>query len=62
MRRTSAALLIALAVAGCGSGNDGVKPAPGTPITPFNNVVTQADDVAGAVDQRTADLESQLNN
>jgi len=60
-RSTAAAVVIALAAVACGGGDSEV---PATtdedPVTPYGIVVDKAGNVADQVNQRTADLESQL--
>lgn len=65
MRRVIAIVVVAAALAACGGGSDETEPAgdaPDTPLTEFSSTVNKADDVANAVNQRTADLEAQLDN
>ncbi len=62
VRNVFAAAVIALAASACGGGSDTDVPVTDAadPVTPYGIVVDKAKTVADQVNQRTADLESQL--
>ena len=62
-RKAFAAVVIALAASACGGGSDSDAPVAtveAEPVTVYGKVVDKANTVADQVNQRTADLESQL--
>lgn len=62
-RNVFAAVAIGLAAVSCGGGSDTEIPATtvdAEPVTLYGKVVDKANNVADEVNQRTADLESQL--
>lgn len=63
VRNVFAAAIIGLAAASCGGGSDTEIPAApvdAEPVTLYGKVVDKANNVADEVNQRTAELESQL--
>jgi hypothetical protein len=62
IRNVFAAAVIAIAAVACGGGDSDVPPATvdAEPETLYGKVVDKANTVADEVNQRTADLESQL--